>query len=71
MNKKALKKIQDLIEFNTDVLIKMRADCFQKYPPALHIYNEQAKIVLEAKIRRQEGKIELLESVKAEIKKGG
>ncbi len=67
MNKKSLNKIQNLIKLNTDVLNKMRANLLQKYPPALHIYNEQAKYVLEAKIRRQEGKIELLKSLLGEI----
>ena len=67
MNKKSLNKIQNLIKLNTDVLNKMRANLLQKYPPAVHINNQQAKYVLEAKIRRQEGKIELLKSLQGEI----
>ena len=67
MNKKSLNKIQNLIKLNTDVLNKMRANLLQKYPPALHIVNEQGKIVLQAKIKRQEGKIELLKSLLGEI----
>ena len=63
MNKKFLNKIQDLIKLNTDVLNKMKANLLQKYPPCLHIVNEQGKIVLEAKIKRQEDKIGVLKSI--------
>mgnify|MGYP000503973120 CR=1 FL=1 len=64
MDKKYLKKTQDLINLNTNILNEMKANLLQKYPPCLHIVNEQGKIILESKITKQEDRIGLLKSIK-------